>query len=341
MSRPPLKDVAARSGVSEPTVSRVLNGREGVSESTRQRVVDALAELGYHDVPEPQATLRKVIGIVCGEFLNPVFPTLLHHLSSRLARAGFLTSVAVTDPLLNREERCVGELTRSGVDGLILIGGHHARVNGDHSIYEQLAADGRPMVLVNGERTALDVPHVMCDEAAGAGKAVDMLLRLGHTRIGCVLGSAEFVPTHRFIDGYRRSLDRAGVAEPQHAIAETSFTFEGGRAGARRLLAHNITAMITGNDLIALGALRAAQDIRASGSVSVVGYDGTDFTAFTQPPLTTLRQPFEDMAQLVVDALLSEIDNSNAYRDQFVFEPALVVRESTHGAVHAAERAVG
>jgi DNA-binding LacI/PurR family transcriptional regulator len=339
MDRPPLKQVAALAGVSEPTVSRVLNGREGVGSATRERVIAALGSLGFHEVPEPRPPRRDVIGLVCGEFLNPVFPTFVHHISTELARRSYLTSIMVTDRDLAPEDRCVRELEQSGVDGLVFIAGLHAEVDGDLGHYRRLHDQGTPIVLVNGAATDLDVPHVRCDEGAGACQAVSHLVKLGHTRIGCLLGSSRYVPTTRFIAGYREMMARHGLPEPDDAIVETAFTLEGGRAGATRLLDAGITAMIAGNDLMALGAVLASR-VRSGSPVSVIGYDGTDMTQVTDPPLTTLRQPFEDMAQLIVDAILSEVDGSQRYRDQYVFEPQLVARGTTHSH-RPAEYAVG
>lgn len=329
MDRPPLKQVAALAGVSEPTVSRVLNGREGVRAATRERVISVLQSLGFDQIPEPQPARRGVIGLVSGEFLNPVFPTFVHHISTELARRGYLTSVVVTDRELVPEDRCVRELEQAGVDAMIFVAGRHAEVDGDLEHYRRLYDDDKPIVLVNGAATDLDVPHIRCDEGAGARQAVTHLIKLGHTRIGCLLGSTRYVPTARFITGYRDTLAVHGLDEPDDAIVETAFTLEAGRAGATRLLDNGITAMIAGNDLMALGAVLAAK-LRNDPSISVIGYDGTDMTQFTDPPLTTLRQPFEDMAQLVVDAVLSEVDGTCRFRDHYVFEPQLVARATTH-----------
>lgn len=326
MNRPPLKDVAALAGVSEPTVSRVLNGRIGVAESTRHRVIAALETLGYRDVPEPRAVRRNVVGIICGDFLNPVFATFVHHISTDLGRKGYLTTVAVTDRDLVTEERCIAELVDTSVDGAIFIGGRHAEVDGDLTHYCDLAASGFASVFVNGHDTGIHAPHVRCDEQAAARRAVDHLIGLGHTAIGCILGSSRFIPTRRFVDGYRQALGAAGIDEPDEAIVETAFTLEGGRAGATRLIERGITAVIAGNDLMALGASLAAA---AHGPLAIIGYDGTDMTAFTSPALTTVRQPFEDMSQLISDAIVSEIDGSHRFRDHYVFEPQLMVRESS------------
>lgn len=334
--RPPLKDVAALSGVSEPTVSRVLNGREGVAAATRDRVVDALERLGYTDIPDPRRPRRHAIGLVCGELQNPVFASFVHHISTELGRKGHLTMVAVTDRDVAPEERCIAELEHAGVDGIIFIGGRHSEVDGDRNHYRQLFDKGRPMVFVNGAKLDLPSPHVWCDERAGARKAVSHLIALGHTSIGCLLGSPRYVPTERFIAGYRSVMADFGLPEPEGAIVDATFTLEGGRAGATRLLDRGMTAMLAGNDLMALGAVLASRTHASAGQVAVVGYDGTEFTAFTDPPLTTLRQPFADMARLVADAIISEADGSHRYRDHYMFEPQLVVRESSHPLAHHA-----
>ena len=207
----------------------------------------------------------------------------------------------------------------------------HAVVGGRREHYRRLAADGLPMVFVNGARTDIGVPHVRCDERAGAQKGVAHLAKFGHQRIGCLLGTARHVPTQRFVDGYRATLTQFGLDEPPDAIVHTTFSLEGGRAGAVRLLDQGITALIAGNDLMALGAIQAAtaRGLTVPGGLSVVGYDGTDLTSLTDPPLTTLRQPFEEMAQLIVDAILAEIAGSDSHRDQYVFEPELLARRSS------------
>ncbi len=335
MKRPPLKDVAALAEVSEPTVSRVLNGKAGVATATRNRVIAALSQLGFDAVPDPNRTRDGVVGLICGEFTNPVFPTFVHQISTALAQRGHLTSVAVTDRHLNPEQRCIDEFLDTGVGSIIFIGGHHAEMDGDLDVYRALVDQGRGIVLVNGRATDLDVPHVRSDEEAGSVKATSHLLQLGHTRVGLLLGASRYVPTRRFIAGYQRALQRFDLEEPAGALVETVFTLEGGRAGAARLLNRGITGIVAGNDLMALGAIQAAAGagLRVPHEVSVVGYDGTEFTSVTSPPLTTLRQPFEDMAQLICDAAIDELNGGRRFRDHYVFNPELLARGSS-GILH-------
>lgn len=326
MRRPPLRTVARLAGVSEPTVSRVLNGRLGVADDTRRRVVDTLASMGFTDVPEPRPARRNTVGIVVGELTNPVFPTLVHHLSRRLGARGLLTSVAVVDDHLCPEQRCLDEFLTTGVDAIVVVGGSHAEVDGHLGGLAAVVAAGVPLVLVNGRATDLPVAHVRCDEGAGARTAVEHLVALGHRRIGAVLGSRRYVPVPRMIDGYRATIADARLADDD-LVVETSFTFDGARAAVGRLLELGVTGVITSNDLMALGVVAAATEAgrEVPHEVSVVGYDGSDLAALSTPALTTLRQPFDEMSRVIVDAVVSP----RTQAEHVVFEPELMVRDST------------
>lgn len=327
MRRPPLRTVARLAGVSEPTVSRVLNGRLGVAIETRKRVVEVLVSLGFTDIPEPHVARRDTVGIVVGELTNPVFPTLVHHLARRLGARGLLASVGVVDDQLCPEERCVEEFLAVGVDAMVIIGGRHAELGRSLQHYDQVLGVRVPLVLVNGAATELPVAHVRCDEGAGARAAVEHLAGLGHTRIGAVLGSNRFVPVPRMIDAYRRSMTAHGLDHDDSLLVHTSFTYDGARAAAVQLLDRGVTALFASNDVMALGAIAAIGEAgrRVLDDVSVVGYDGSDVAAMSTPRLTTLRQPFDDMAQVIADA----VHQPRTSAEHLVFEPELVVRETT------------
>lgn len=327
MRRPPLRTVARLAGVSEPTVSRVFNGRLGVATDTRQRVVDVLVSMGFTDIPEPHAARRNAVGIVVGELTNPVYPTLVHHLARRLGARGLLASAAVVDDQLCPEERCIDELLAAGVDAMVIIGGRHAEVDGSLDHYRSVISARVPLVFVNGRATDLPVAHVMCDEGAGARAGVAHLVGLGHTRVGAVLGSSRFVPVPRMIAAWRSTMLEHGLEPDDDLQVETAFTHEAAHRATAVLLERGATALITSNDLMALGVVAAVTDEgrRVPDDVSVVGYDGCELSALSTPRLTTLRQPFEEMARVVVDAVQRPRDTA----EHVVFEPELVVRDST------------
>jgi DNA-binding LacI/PurR family transcriptional regulator len=155
--------------------------------------------------------------------------------------------------------------------------------------------------------------------------AVQHLVDLGHERIGLAVGPNRFVPVRRKVEGFMAALGEGAL------VQHTLFSVEGGHAAAGALLDKGCTGIVCGSDLMALGAVRAARErgLTVPGDVSVVGYDDSPLVAFTDPPLTTIRQPVEAMGAAAVNALLEEIGGNPVQRAEFVFQTELVVRGST------------
>jgi LacI family repressor for deo operon, udp, cdd, tsx, nupC, and nupG len=213
----------------------------------------------------------------------------------------------------------------------VFMSGLHAAADGDPARYHRLTADGVPFVLVNGFLPGVDAPFVSCDEHGAAEIAVAHLASLGHRRIGLVCGPRRYTPTRRKVAGYAAAMAGLYDGDLEELIEIAPFGVEGGHGAALRLLDRGVTAMLCGSDLMALGAIRAArqQGLAVPEDVSVVGYDDSPLIAFTDPPLTTIRQPVTAMSQAAVNALLEEIAGTPAPHSEFVFMPELVVRGST------------
>jgi DNA-binding LacI/PurR family transcriptional regulator len=167
--------------------------------------------------------------------------------------------------------------------------------------------------------------------------AVNHLVQLGHTEIGLAVGPERYTPVIRKVQGFRAALREHLGVEPAHLdrlITHTVFSLEGGAAAAGRLISQGATAVICGSDLMALGAIRQARSmgLNVPRDVSVVGYDDSTMMAFTDPPLTTIRQSVEAMGDAAVRALLDEIGGAGPPRAEYVFRPELVVRGSTGAA---------
>lgn len=342
MTRPPLRDVAALAGVSEPTVSRVLNGRRGVAASTRDRVLRAIAELGYDESVAQSRPKTGVVGIITPELDNPIFAALLHAVEGRLVRHGYTAQIGISTAATVPEIRHVELLLEQHVEGIVFIAGQNADTSARLDHYLDLAEKSIPIVLLNGRDTSLDVPHIYADEGQAAAQGINHLLDLGHERIGLVVGPQRYTATQRIVDGYRSTMAERGRVVDDAEIVETLFTAEGGQAAAASLIDRGVTGILAGNDLMALGVIRA---VRRSGravpdDVSVVGYDGTAITAFVDPPLTTLRQPVLTMGELAADAIASEIDGSYRHRRVFTFTAELVARASTGRAPNATVSAI-
>ncbi|BCJ72283.1 HTH-type transcriptional regulator MalR [Catellatospora sp. IY07-71] len=333
-----LSDIAQQAEVSEATVSRVLNDRPGVSAETRQAVLTALDVLGY----ERPARLRKrsagLVGLVVPELDNPIFPAFAQIIETTLAQQGFTPVLCTQTPGGVTEDEYVEMLLDRQVSGIVFVSGLHADATSDPERYRKLIARPLPIVLVNGYAEGIEAPFISCDDRAAGELAVSHLVALGHKRIGLISGPDRYLPVQRKIEGYRAAMRRLlnlSDAQIDEMISLSLFGVEGGDAAASRLLDRGVTGFVCGSDLMALGAIRAVRQrgLQVPSDVSVVGYDDSPLIAFTDPPMTTLRQPVRAMAVAAVRALVDEIKGHPAPHSEYIFRPELVVRGST--AAHA------
>jgi LacI family repressor for deo operon, udp, cdd, tsx, nupC, and nupG len=338
-----LADIAAQAGVSEATVSRVLNGKPGVAEPTRQAVLTALDVLGYERPLRLRQRSAGLVGLVVPELDNPVFPAIVQVVEAGLARHGYTTVLCPQTPGGLHEDDYIEMLLERGVSGIVFVSGQHADSTADPGRYQALRQRGLPIVLINGFMEAVDAPFISNDDVASMELAVAHLVSLGHRRIGLAVGPSRFVPVVRKIAGFREALHQQLAVDDAESWIECSvFSVEGGAMAADRLVGRGVTALICGSDLMALGAIRAvrARGLRVPADVSVVGYDDSLLVAFTDPPLTTVRQSVQGRGAAAVRALLDEISDLPAPRAEYVFRPELVVRASTGAAPTQGDRPV-
>ncbi|MFD7293687.1 LacI family DNA-binding transcriptional regulator [Streptomyces sp. NPDC059897] len=322
-----LAQVAKKVGVSEATVSRVLNNKPGVSEATRQSVLTALDVLGYERPTQLRGERARLVGLVLPELQNPIFPAFAEVIGGALAQQG-LTPVLCTQTKGGVSEADYVELLlQQQVSGVVFAGGLFAQGDAEHGHYQRLAERQVPVVLVNAAIERLGFPCVACDDAVAVEQAWRHLSSLGHERIGLVLGPDDHMPSQRKLTAARAMEGKL----PGSAVERAMFSLEGGHAAAARLIARGITGIICASDPLALGAVRAARrtGLSVPGEVSVVGYDDSAFMNCTEPPLTTVRQPIEAMGRAAVELLVAQIQGGTVPPGELLFEPELVVRGST------------
>jgi DNA-binding LacI/PurR family transcriptional regulator len=327
-----LADIAAQAGVSEATVSRVLNGRPGVAESTRQAVLTALDVLGYERPSRLRRKSAGLVGLVVPELTNPIFPAFAQVIEGALARHGYTPVLCAQTPGGVHEDDYTELLLERSVSGIIFVSGLHADVTARSDRYTQLIGQGVPIVLLNGHAADVPAPFISPDDRAAARLAVQHLVDLGHERIGLAVGPGRFVPVIRKIEGYRKAMAQLlGVGEVDDLISHSLFSVEGGQAAAAQLLERGCTGIVCASDLMALGVIRACRDrgLSVPGDVSVIGFDDSPLIAFTDPPLTTVRKPIGAMASAAVATLLEEIKGMRGKHVELMFQPELVVRRST------------
>ncbi|MBC9718378.1 LacI family DNA-binding transcriptional regulator [Streptomyces sp. TRM66268-LWL] len=330
-----LAQVAKKVGVSEATVSRVLNNKPGVSEATRQSVLSALDVLGYERPTQLRGERARLVGLVLPELQNPIFPAFAEVIGGTLAQQG-LTPVLCTQTKGGVSEADYVELLlQQQVSGVVFAGGLYAQADAPHDHYKQLAARNIPVVLINAAIADLGFPAVSCDDASAVEQSWRHLASLGHERIGLVLGPADHMPSQRKLIGARAAAKAAGGSLPDEHVVRGMFSLEGGQAAATRLIDAGVTGLICASDPQALGAVRAARrrGLDVPREISVVGYDDSAFMNCTEPPLTTVRQPIEAMGRAAVELLSLQIAGSSVPSEELLFEPELVVRGSTAQAI--------
>ncbi|WP_328678582.1 LacI family transcriptional regulator [Streptomyces sp. NBC_00322] len=329
-----LADIAAQAGVSEATVSRVLNGKPGVAAATRESVLAALDVLGYERPVRLRQRSAGLVGLITPELDNPIFPALAQVIGQALTRQGYTPVLATQTPGGSTEDELTEMLVDRGVSGIIFVSGLHADTTADMQRYDQLRGQGVPYVLLGGFSPKVKAPFVSPDDRAAMHLAVTHLASLGHTRIGLAVGPKRFVPVLRKIEGFQQAMEvQLGLSaeESEQLIQHSLYTLEGGQAAAGALIGLGCTAVVCASDMMALGAIRAARGLglEVPRDISVVGFDDSPLIAFTDPPLTTIRQPVLAMGQAAVRTLLEEIGGTPAPHSEFVFMPELVVRGST------------
>ena len=332
-----LSDIASQAGVSEATVSRVLNGKPGVSAATRQTVLAALDVLGYERPTRLRQRSAGLIGLITPELSNPIFPAFTQVIEQVLTRYGYTPVLCTQTPGGSTEDELVELLVERGVTGIVFISGLHADTTADMERYAKLTGKGVPFVMINGFSSRISAPFISPDDRAAMQMAVQHLVGLGHQRIGLAVGPARFVPVERKLEGFADAMRiQLGLtaAESSALVQHSLFSVEGGQAAAGALLDRGCTAIVCGSDLMAFGAIRGARSrgLSVPGDVSVVGFDDSPLIAFADPPLTTIRQPVEAMGAAAVNVLLEEIGGNPVQRGEFVFQPELVVRGSTGAA---------
>jgi LacI family transcriptional regulator, repressor for deo operon, udp, cdd, tsx, nupC, and nupG len=321
-------DIAARAGVSEATVSRVLNEKP-VSQTTRDKVLVAIDVLGYERPPRLRRKTTGLVGLVVPELTNPVFPLFAQHIETALATHGYTPVLCTQTPGGLHEDEYVQMLLEHGTSGIIFVSGIHAIAEADTERYDRLIAGGTPIVLVNGHQATVNAPSLSYDDKTAVQLGMAHLRQLGHSRIGLAVGPARYTPAIRRIAAFQEAAELD--ARLSGVIEHTQYTVEGGAAAAHALLDEGVTGILCGSDVMAMGAIRAARSrgLRIPDDVSVIGSDDGMLAQFSDPPLTTIRQDVVAMSAAAVRALLEEIDGTPSPRREHLFAPELIVRGST------------
>jgi LacI family transcriptional regulator len=326
-----MRDVAERAGVSVTTVSHVINKTRPVSDELRHRVLVAMEELDY----QPNLLARSLrrgqthtIGVIVPDSANPYFADVTRGIEDASFEQGYSVILCNSDGDADKEQMYTDVLVEKQVDGILFVS---IALSAEQVC--SLQDREMPVVVVNRDIPHVAVDTVLPDNAHGGYLATRHLVELGHRRIGCIMGRSDVTPSAERVDGYRRALQEAALPLDEMLIVKGNYQYEGGYHAARELLLlnHPPTAIFACNDLMAVGAMRAAQELgqRIPTDLSLVGYDDVQLTSFTTPPLTTISQPRYDIGIVAATMLLERMHNWDLPPRRRVADVSLLVRQST------------
>lgn len=323
-------DVARRAGVSYVTVSRVINNQAYVKEETRQRVQQALTELGY--VANRQArSLRSgrthTIGLLVRDLGTGYIGEIIRGIDGELSDRQYDLMLYTTHWRMRSESDYVATLTRGMVDGLLLI-----LPRTPESYLENLGKRRFPHVLIDHQGVDQNGPAVGAANRQGGYDATAYLLKLGHRRIGFISGDPSLGCSIERGQGYRAALREHNVALDPCLVVEGDFMQSSGYRHAKELLQLPVppTAIFASNDVMAFGVMEAVreQGLRIPEDISIVGFDDIPQAASVHPALTTVRQPLEEMGRMATRMLFGYLEDPSRPQERIELPTQLVIRNS-------------
>jgi len=331
-----LKDIARKVGYSVTTISRALNDYDDVSEETKQIIKRVAQEMGYHPHVIAQSLQRQrtnTVGFIVPAteryLSDPYFLELLAGIGDGAASCDFDLLVSTCKPMDPRERVAYERMVKGRrVDGIVV-----ARTRRDDERIAYLLSERFPLIAFGRTASDQDFPYLDVDGEEGVYEAVKYLVGLGHRRIGFIAPPTYLMFAEHRLAGYKRALQDSGLEFDPALVVEGNLTQSRGYQKMEQLLdlEEPPTAVVTGNDLMAFGAMEAAQErgLVVGRDVAVIGFDDVPLAAHFRPTLTTIRQPIYDIGKMLSQTLIKIINGEELAQRQIILQPELVIRESS------------
>jgi LacI family transcriptional regulator len=330
-----IREVAAHAGVSVGTVSNVLNRPDIVASSTRARVLEAIKALGFvrnESARQLRAGRSHMIGLVVLDVANPFFTDVARGVEDEASESGLAVIMCNSDEQLERESGYLDLLEQHRVQGILI-----TPVSDDEAAVARLQARGTPVILVDRRSQSGNQCSVAVDDVLGGDLAVSHLIGAGHERIAFAGGPASLRQVADRREGAVRALKRAHTSAAELILMETpALTVAAGKAAGSAIAASDHadrpTAVFCANDLVALGLLQemTQSGIKVPDDIAIVGYDDIDYAAAAAVPLSSVRQPRQQIGRTAAQLLLEESVDQEAHKHrQVIFQPELEVRRSS------------
>jgi len=326
-----IKEVAARARLSTATVSRTINQSELVRPRTAEKVQRAIRELGYYPNTQARALVSgrtQIFGLIISDIVNPFFPELVKSFEFAAISRGYEVIVANTDYSSGRMGGCVRRMIERNVDGVAIMTSEI-----DRHLLDELSRRRLPIVFLDVGKAKPLISNIKVDYSKGIGEAVQHIVSLGHQHIGFIRGPVTLKSARTRHSAFLKCIAACGIDKRQWCVVEGNHKIDGGEVAMMQLLSlpKPPTAVLTSNDLTAIGALRviARVGLRVPDDISIVGFDDIEFSQFTQPPLTTVRLSRDELGRKAFDALYETVAGLRRSGQEIKISTGLVRREST------------
>lgn len=326
-----MKHVAEYAGVSVTTVSHVINETRYVSPELVERVWEAVEALNYQPNALARSLRRKqthTLGMIVPDNSNPFFGEIARIIEDFCFNLGYSVILCNSDQNPEKEQMYIDLLTEKQVDGIVFVaaGGHAEHLQ---TVLERSV----PVVVVDREVPDIQCDQVLTNNRSGGQQATEHLIQHGHRRIGCIVGPSDLTLSWERVCGYQEALQNAGLPFDENLLRQGDFQAPGGYTAMQELLGtpEPPSGVFVCNDLMAIGAMRAVSErgLAIPDDVAVVGFDDIALASYTNPPLTTVAQPRQEMSRLAAELLIERVRDGDRPREHRLLETRLIIRQSS------------
>lgn len=324
-----IKDIARIAGVAPSVVSRAINNKYGVKESTRQRILEIARELNYY----PNAAARSLvtrktqtIGVMMADISEPYYSQIIKGMEFVADKTGFTLLFSNSQEQVEHSGVLQKMIQANRVDGLIIIGSNIQ----EKGFIAKLLEKEIPFVLIERKITDPQVNCIWVDNVEGATMATRHLIEKGHRKIAHIAGNLSFQVALERLEGYKRALHEADIEFREEYVVAGDFLTEGGYRAMKEIMKHDCTAVFAANDATAYGAMRAIAEsgLSVPHDMAVIGFDNLEFSSLTNPPLTTIHQPRYELGRISMEVLIGILRDDKPRGVKVCLEPKLIQRNS-------------
>lgn len=328
-----IKDIAKTANVSYSTVSRALAGQPQIPDETKKRILKIANEMGYTPNVLAKGLVTKntyTLGLIVPDITNPFFPESIQGIEECASEYGYRVYLCNSNWNVEKEKECLQKLYGSSVDGIIIF-----PVSDDVSHILDVQAR-LPIVFANYKPVNEAYSYVAFNDFRSATIAVEYLIKLGHKNIAYMGGLETNAANMERIDAYKATMEKCGLSIRPNYILHGEYKQSSGYELTKKLLINNElpTAIIAGDDIMALGVIRAIEEfgLNVPEDISVIGFDDISYASLDKIQLTTVRMPRYAMGQASVQMLMNKIQNpDNAETKSEILETELIVRKTCKG----------